>query len=155
MSETRVLELRFSSDPKKLRMVRERVQEIAEDIGCSKKLISDLVIAINEACMNIMQHAYKGDKSGQIILEIEKERGDLQIILTDFAEPVDPMVIRPRDLEDVKPGGLGTYFIQEIMDDCTYGHLDNSAGNFLRMRKKIDGRVDDTESTKLGAEARF
>jgi len=138
MSVSTMLELRFASDPKRLRMVRERVQEVAEEIGCSKKLISDLVIAVNEACMNIMQHAYKGDKSGEIILEIQKDSGDLQVVLTDFAEPVDPEGIRPRDLEDVKPGGLGTFFIQEIMDDCTYGHLENSAGNYLKMRKKIN-----------------
>ena len=137
MSESPMLVLRFLSDPKKLRMVREKVQEITEEIGCSKKLISDLVIAINEACMNIMQHAYKGDKSGEILLEIQKERGDLQVVLTDFADPVDPKKIRPRDLEDVKPGGLGTFFIQEIMDDCTYGNLDSGAGNYLKMRKKI------------------
>jgi len=138
MYESPTLELRFPSDPKRLRMVREKVQEVAEEIGCSKKLISDLVIAINEACMNIMQHAYKGDKSGEILLEIQTDSGDLQVVLTDFAEPIDPANIRPRDLEDVKPGGLGTYFIQEIMDDCTYGNLDNSAGNYLKMRKKIN-----------------
>ena len=138
MPEPTMLELRFNSDPKKLRMVRERVQGIAEEFGCSKKLISDLVIAINEACMNIMQHAYKGEKSGEILLEIQKENGDLKVVLTDFAEPIDPVGIRPRDLEDVKPGGLGTYFIQEIMDDCVYGHLDNRAGNYLKMRKKIN-----------------
>ena len=138
MSEPSMLELRFNSDPKKLRMVRERVQEVAEEYGCSKKLISDLVIAINEACMNIMQHAYKGEKSGEILLEIQKKSGDLQVLLTDFADPIDPKGIRPRDLADVKPGGLGTYFIQEIMDDCTYGHLDNMAGNYLKMRKKIN-----------------
>jgi sigma-B regulation protein RsbU (phosphoserine phosphatase) len=137
MSEPPVLALRFPSDPKKLRMVREKIQEITEEIGCSKKLISDLVIAINEGCMNIMQHAYKGDKSGEILLEIQKESGDLQVVLTDFADPVDPKKIRPRDLEDVKPGGLGTFFIQEIMDDCTYGNLDSGAGNYLKMRKKI------------------
>ena len=138
MSEPSMLELRFNSDPKKLRMVRERVQEVAEEYGCSKKLISDLVIAINEACMNIMQHAYKGKKSGEILLQIQKKSGDVQVLLTDFADPIDPKGIRPRDLADVKPGGLGTYFIQEIMDDCTYGHLDNMAGNYLKMRKEIN-----------------
>jgi sigma-B regulation protein RsbU (phosphoserine phosphatase) len=138
MSEPSMLELRFNSDPKKLRMVRERVQEVAEEYGCSKKLISDLVIAINEACMNIMQHAYKGEKSGEILLQIQKKSGDVQVLLTDFADPIDPKGIRPRDLADVKPGGLGTYFIQEIMDECTYGHLDNMAGNYLKMRKKIN-----------------
>ncbi|MFT4560405.1 MAG: sigma-B regulation protein RsbU (phosphoserine phosphatase) [Gammaproteobacteria bacterium] len=137
MSESPMLELRFPSDPKRLRMVREKVQEVTEEIGCSKKLISDLVIAINEACMNIMQHAYKGDRSGEILLEIQKEQGNLEVLLTDYAAPIDPKLIRPRDLDDVKPGGLGTHFIQEIMDDCTYGNLEDREGNFLRMRKKI------------------
>jgi anti-sigma regulatory factor (Ser/Thr protein kinase) len=138
MAESPMLELRFLSDPKRLRMVREKVQEVTEEIGCSKKLISDLIIAINEACMNIMQHAYKGDKSGEILLEIQTEHGNLEVVLTDYAAPIDPKLIRPRDLDDVKPGGLGTHFIQEIMDDCTYGNLENRAGNFLRMRKKIN-----------------
>ena len=137
MSVPTMLELRFNSDPKKLRMVRERVQEIAEEAGCSKKLISDLVIAINEACMNIMQHAYKGQKSGEIRLEMQKEESEIHVLLTDFAEPVDLDRIKPRDIEDVKPSGLGTYFIHEIMDDCTYGHLDNLSGNYLKMRIKI------------------
>ena len=137
MSEAPVLELRFPADPKKLRMVRERVQEVAAEFGCSKQLISDVVIAINEACMNIMQHAYKGDKSGEIVLEIEKDSGHLQVVLTDFADPIDTKQIQHRDLEDVRPGGLGTFFIQEIMDDCVYGHLDDSTGNVLKMRKRI------------------
>ena len=133
----RLLELRFAADPKRLKMVREQVQHAASQLALTKKLVSDLIIAVNEACMNIMQHAYKGDKSGEILLEIQKDSGDLEVVLTDYADPIDPTLIQPRDLDDVKPGGLGTYFIQEIMDDCTYGHLENLAGNTLKMRKKI------------------
>lgn len=137
MTELPSLELRFPADPRKLRMVRERVQEIAEKAGCSKKSISDLVIAVNEACMNVMQHGYKDNKSGEIVLEIRQEDSDLNVVVTDFSEPADTSAIRPRDIEDIRPGGLGTYFIQEIMDDCVYGHLEDNTGNYLRMRKKI------------------
>lgn len=119
-------------------MVRERVQETAEKLGCRKKLVSDLVIAINEACMNIMQHAYMGDRSGEIVLEIESCGAELEVLLTDFARPIDPETIKPRDLDELRPGGLGSYFIREIMDDCVYGQLEGKTGNYLRMRKKIN-----------------
>ena len=87
--------------------------------------------------MNIMQHAYKGDCSGEIVLEILNNDDELEFHLKDFAAPVDPASIKPRDLDELRPGGLGTYFIQEIMDDCTYGHLEEKEGNFLSMKKKI------------------
>ena len=62
----RLLELRFTSDPKRLKMVRDQVQQAAGQLECTKKLVSDLIIAVNEACMNIMEHAYNGDRSGEI-----------------------------------------------------------------------------------------
>jgi anti-sigma regulatory factor (Ser/Thr protein kinase) len=133
----KVLALRFSSDPRRLKVVRARVTEAAESCGCGTKLTSELVIAINEACMNIMQHAYKGDCSREIVLEILNNGDELEFKLTDFAEPVDATQIASRDLDEVRPGGLGTYFMQQLMDECAYGHLDEGKGNFLRMKKKI------------------
>lgn len=137
MKSTHILELKFPSDPTRLCQVRERVRGVAQASGCCEKTVSELVIAVNEACMNIMQHAYKGDCSGEIILEILNNGRELEFRLRDFAEPVDLDAIKPREIEDLKPGGLGTYFIQEIMDDCVYGHLAGECGNYLRMKKKI------------------
>ncbi len=132
-----LLELRFPADPKRLKMVREQVQLATGQLPCTKKLVSDIVIAVNEACMNIMEHAYKGDRSGEIVLEINNNDGELEIVLTDFAEPVDFARIRPRPLDDLRPGGLGTYFINEIMDECDYTHLQGETGNVLRMTKRL------------------
>lgn len=133
-----LLALRFAADPRRLRKVRQRVQVIAEQLGCSKKDVTDLVIAVNEACMNIIQHAYKGDKTGQIVLEVRREGGEIEVLLTDFAAPVEFRAIRPRPLHEVRPGGLGTHFIQASVDECSYGHLDDRSGNFVRMTKRIN-----------------
>ena len=132
-----LLELRFAADPRRLKMVREQVQQAVSQLTCPKKLVSDLIIAVNEACMNIMEHAYKGDRSGEIVLEMNDNGGEIEVILTDFADPVDPATIEPRDLDELRPGGLGTYFIQEIMDACDYGRLEDARGNVLRMTKRI------------------
>lgn len=135
----RLLELRFAADPKRLKMVREQVQQAASQLSCTKKLISDLIIAVNEACMNIMEHAYKGDRSGEIVLEINNNGDVIEVVLTDFAEPVDFSTIQARDPEDLRPGGLGTFFINEIMDECSYAHLNDVGGNELRMTKRLSG----------------
>lgn len=137
MSAQSLLSLKIPADPKKLRMLREGVQECCEEAGCDKKIVSDIVIAVNEACMNIIQHAYKGRPHGEIIVEIRQADDKLQIEITDFAEPVAREQIKPRNLDDIKPGGLGTHFIQEIMDEICYEHLNDAAGNRLIMTKNI------------------
>lgn len=119
-------------------MVRERMREAVERAGCPPKTVAAIVIAVNEACVNIIQHAYKGDTSGEIELSVRCRGAELEVLITDFAAPVDYHEIRPRALDDLKPGGLGTHFIQEIMDELCYGHLEDEAGNYLRMRKRID-----------------
>ena len=118
-------------------MVREQVQQATADLGCAKKVVSDLIIAVNEACMNIIEHAYKGDRSGEIVLEILDNGEELEVLITDFADPVNLEGNQSRDLDDIRPGGLGTYFIREIMDDCVYGYLSGDSGNILRMTKRL------------------
>lgn len=137
MDVERLLEMRFPADPKRLKMVREQVQQAASGLACPKKLVSDLIIAVNEACMNIMEHAYKGDRSGEIVLEINNNGDLIEVVLTDFASPVDFNTIEPRDIDELQPGGLGTFFMRELMDECSYSHLQDRAGNVLRMVKRL------------------
>ncbi|MGR8949999.1 MAG: ATP-binding protein, partial [Gammaproteobacteria bacterium] len=87
MATDNSFEIEFSADPKKLRMVRERVQEACESMGCDKKTVSDVVIAVNEACMNIIQHAYKGNASGGIKLGINLQGDELEVEILDYADP--------------------------------------------------------------------
>jgi len=133
----RLMELRFPSRPERLCLVRVLVKRSAELLGCSDELTDKLVIALNEACMNVIQHAYKFDDSGEIILEIFNNGTQIVFRLTDRAELIDLEKVEPRDLEDVRPGGLGVHFIREIMDSCDMGHLQNGEGNYLQMAKTI------------------
>ena len=137
IGKKRILELRFSSDPKRLKMVRDEVQQSIGRLNCTKKLVSDLIIAVNEACMNIMVHAYKGDRSGEIVLEINDNGEEIEVVLTDFADPVDLGAIASREWDHLRPGGLGTHFMKETMDQCDYAHLHDNHGNVLRMTKRF------------------
>ena len=89
--------------------------------------------------MNIIEHGYGRDSAGEIVLEIHDNEIEVEIVLTDFAAPIDLNGIHGRALHDVRPGGLGTHFMNEIMDRCSYAHLAESRGNVLRMSKRLDG----------------
>ncbi|OGT64796.1 MAG: hypothetical protein A3I13_06330 [Gammaproteobacteria bacterium RIFCSPLOWO2_02_FULL_47_50] len=136
-SNEQLVKLHLPARPERLCLVRVLVKRVAELAGCDTELSDKLVIAVNEACMNVIKHAYKGDYSGEIILEIHNNAGSLLFRLLDHADPVDLDSVKPRDLEDIRPGGLGTHFIREIMDECNMGHLEGGAGNYLEMIKKI------------------
>ena len=137
MSLESLFELRFPSKPDRLSLVRALVKRSAEFAGCSDELTDKLVIALNEACMNVIQHAYKFEESGEITLEILNNSSEIVFRLTDSAELIDLDKVEPRDLEDLRPGGLGVHFMREIMDKCDIGHLQSGKGNYLEMTKTI------------------
>lgn len=141
MTETDVteqlFEIRFPAKPERLCLVRALVKRAAEVCGCNENLGEKLVIAVNEACMNVIQHAYKEDERGEIIMQIHNNDSQMLFRILDFAEPVDLSSVEARDLQDVRPGGLGVHFIREIMDDCKMGHLEKGRGNFIEMKKNI------------------
>ena len=133
----RVVEIRFSSRPDRLAMVRATVSAAAQSCGCGEACVQDIIIAVSEACQNVIRHAYGGAADGEIVLDIRKNGHRLIFELLDFAPPVDVAKIRPRPLEEIRPGGLGTHYIQECMDQCGFVPAPEGAGNLFRMVKQI------------------
>ncbi|MAS82969.1 MAG: serine/threonine protein phosphatase [Legionellales bacterium] len=137
MSEDMLSEIRFPAKAERLCEVRALVKKRAKEVGCCSEVTDELVIAVNEACMNVIQHAYKGDESGEVLLQIISDDVKIHFRIEDYANPIDLDSVEPRDLDDLRPGGLGTHFINEIMDECDRGYLEGENGNYLEMTKKI------------------
>jgi sigma-B regulation protein RsbU (phosphoserine phosphatase) len=133
-----VLELQVPAQAKELKRIREAARECVERCGCSAQSTADIVLAIDEACQNIIRHAYDGQPDGVIELEIEHRGDQLIFSLKDRAPTIDPTRIKPRDLDDVRPGGLGTHFIRRVMDEAEYLKPPSGHGNLLRMVRQID-----------------
>jgi len=133
----RVLERRFRAEAGQLSSMRKAVEECVLGCGAAQETACDVVRAVDEACQNIIRHAYGGKAGGDIVLEIEAQPGELIISLKDFAPRIDPSCVKPRDLDDVKPGGLGTHLIREIMDSAEFVEPPPGCGNLLRMIKRI------------------
>jgi sigma-B regulation protein RsbU (phosphoserine phosphatase) len=131
------LALHFPARAAALRGVREALRERLAAWGLDDTCIADVVMAVDEACQNVIRHAYRGKAGGRIELEVSREPGELRILLRDFAPPVDPRQIRPRHLDDLRPGGLGTHLIRSAMDETVLTRAPSGHGNLLKMVKKL------------------
>lgn len=135
--EERLVSLTILSRPDRLRLVRAAVSEAARASGCSETCTHDIVLAVDEACQNVIRHAYGGEAGNEIFIDVRRSDEKIVLDVIDFAEPVDPSSIKPRSLEEIRPGGLGTHFINECMDEARYPPAPPGVGNLLRMAKRI------------------
>ena len=101
-----------------LKDVRTFCREVFEKLQIEQNLKDELVLAIAEAAQNIVKHAYKDDPQtdDKMVVQISCKDNKLQIGFYDMGTPVDPNKVKHREIDNVKPGGLGTFFFQEIMD---------------------------------------
>jgi sigma-B regulation protein RsbU (phosphoserine phosphatase) len=131
-----VLDRVFAARPERLCDIRRAVAEAAECLGCPDAVVRDVVLAVDEACQNIIRHAY-GGREGDIRVQIGRDDGNLRVRLIDFAAPVDCSRIEPRALDELRPGGLGTHFIRAVMDEVAFVPPPPGAGNMLQMIKRV------------------
>jgi len=144
----RLERIHLLSKADRLQPLRVFVENMLSSMACGEADIQETVLAINEACMNVIQHAYHGDDEGEIIIEFYKNNADLIIRMIDFSENVDLAKIKSRDLDDVRPGGLGVHYISQLMDNVEYKNifLENTqkkTGNQLEMRRKMFYKIID------------
>ena len=111
----------FQVDSANLKHVRTFCREVFEKLEINQELKDELVLAIAEAAQNIVKHAYNNEKTeDKMEIKISVEDGHLEIGFSDKGRPVEEEKIRHRKIDDVKPGGLGTFFIQQIMDAVVF-----------------------------------
>jgi len=105
--------------------IKKHIQKITTNLD-----IDSIILAIDEAAQNIIRYAYETKKSGPIQVEIV-EGSNLTVKIRDYGKQVDLSLIKPRDLDDVKAGGLGTHFINTICKNVKYEHATDGKGGTL------------------------
>jgi len=117
---TEQITLIVPSQPKYLFVIRSAIYPIVIDAGFTKKEARKIVLAVDEACSNMIKYAYEGDHSKTIALKVSVDQGTLAIELKDSGKKPDVSKIAPRKLDDIRPGGLGTHFMAEVFDRIDY-----------------------------------
>ena len=122
-----------------LKDVRSFCREVFEKLHIDQNLKDELVLAIAEAAQNIVKHAYKNapDTEDKMVVQISCEDNKLQIGFYDMGTPVDPGKVKHREIDNVKPGGLGTFFIQQIMDAVEFKDGKKPWINHLVLTKQL------------------
>jgi sigma-B regulation protein RsbU (phosphoserine phosphatase) len=132
-----IVSLNIPSKPDRLKLARSVVTQAASLCECSDDMVQDVVIAVDEALQNIIRHAYSNRPDGEIKVTICRSVANLIFFIQDYADQIDIKKVKPRDLSDVRPGGLGTHFIREVMDEVIFLPLPKGSGNLLKLVKRI------------------
>jgi sigma-B regulation protein RsbU (phosphoserine phosphatase) len=133
-----IMRIRVPARPDRLRLIRMSVEQAAQYCAAEPSWTSDLVMAVDEACQNIIRHAYgsRGEE-GDIVIDFIRRQDALEVHLMDFAAPVDPEAIKPRDLGDVRPGGLGVHLIRSVCDEARFVPPPPGVGNLFKLTKRL------------------
>ncbi len=134
--------LTIPSHSKYLGLVRKVIQQVSQEGGFSEDEGRKLTLAVDEACSNVIKYSYEHDPTKTIVLTLANSEERLEIRIQDFGKCPDLEAIKPRDLDEVKPGGLGTHFIQSIMDEVTYD-TSPGVGCILHLVKYKSPRLQD------------
>ena len=129
----------FEVNSSNLKHVRSFCREVFEKLNINQELKDELVLAIAEAAQNIVKHAYKGveNTTDHMQIKISLKDNNLEIGFFDKGKPVVAENIQHRKLDDIKPGGLGTFFIKQIMDAAVFKKDQKGWVNHLILTKKI------------------
>ena len=122
-----------------LKEVRTFSRDVFEKIQLPQDQKDELVLAIAEAAQNIVKHGYKDieNTTDRMEIKISLNNDQLEIGFFDKGKPVIPENIQHRKLDDIKPGGLGTFFIKQIMDAAVFKKDQKGWVNHLILTKKI------------------
>lgn len=144
MNKTKkLLELQFPARSENMCNVRQKLREVLALCSKSESTTNCIVLAVGEACMNIIQHAYGKEDHGDIILEVEKQGDNMTFRLTDFAHTkTRAEQLKSRPLDEIRPGGLGCHIINEIMDEVRLIECRGGCGNVLQMKKCLHKQVE-------------
>jgi serine/threonine-protein kinase RsbW len=140
-----LLKLHLQSNPETLCLVRATLERATELLHFQAEDSRAIVRSVDEALANVMRHAYQGQSGLPIELTCWKlcehggAAGDsvagMEILLEDSGLAPDPVKFKGRDLEDIRPGGLGLHFMRQSMDRVEFSR--EKGKNHLRMVKYL------------------
>ena len=123
----------------RLEQICDFVMQAAAEAGLSESEASRCQLAVDEACTNIIEHGYEGEDRGKIQIGCDVGPGELTITLQDWAKPFDPTTVpQPKlntPVEDLGIGGLGIYFMRQIMDAVEFSY-ENGSNKLVLVKRR-------------------
>jgi serine/threonine-protein kinase RsbW len=136
----RTFQLHVPSSTENLSMIRDFVGNIGERAGMSQPDQLKLELAVDEACANVIEHAYGSDMTREVTIKATLDADTVQIDIIDTGKGFDPSAVQQLNLDELatqrKTGGLGMRLIRSVMDEVQYQIVPGEK-NELRMIKRL------------------
>jgi serine/threonine-protein kinase RsbW len=130
--------IKLPASVEQLATIREFVVQASQDLALGDRTIYEVELAVDEACSNVIRHAYRGQE-GAIEVSVEPYAKGVEVVIRDWGEPFDPQAVPVPDVKaplgQRQLGGLGLYIMRQIMDEVHFA-FDAELGNTLTMRKR-------------------
>lgn len=132
-----IFTLNIPSRTDNLEIIREFIIGIAKKFGFDDEGISEIELAVDEACANVIKHAYNYDENKKIDITVETNLSKLTITISDQGRGFDPGKLESPEqrLQKHARGGLGIALIKKVMDEVSFDLHPGS--NHVKMVKYI------------------
>lgn len=132
--------LKILSQFENLSKVRKFVSDAAKDFGFDDDEINRIALAVDEACTNIIRHAYKNKNDKTIEIYLSTSDNSFVVRIIDYGKPFEPKKVKKPDLqhhlEKYNKGGLGMFLMRSLMDKVQY-QINKNNCNEVRLIKKL------------------
>lgn len=135
---TTLLDRDFPATTSALVDIRAAVQQACRAAHCDEDTAAGWVLAINEACMNVIQHGYAFAEGRALHIEVSCDGDELVTVVCDDGRPVGIDDLKPRAFDELRPGGLGVHFIRELTDTMAYLPPIPGWRNRLRLGRRLN-----------------
>ena len=116
--------LKIPSQTDNLDLIRDFVAGIARKVGFDNQEINKIELAVDEACTNVIEHAYQYDESQDIDIAVKIDYQKLTVIVTDRGRSFRMEEVELPDMKtylaELRVGGLGIYLMKTLMDEVDY-----------------------------------
>lgn len=131
--------LHVPSSAENLALIRSFVSELSQRATLTDEECTLLAVAVDEACANVIEHAYGHDATKQVTVRAIIDDDAIRFDVIDHGKGFDPTIVELKDPKQLvkqrSSGGLGIGLIRRIMDEVVY-HIEPGAKNELRMVKR-------------------
>ncbi len=137
--------LTIESRTERLEDVRGFISREARHFGFDDDIISQIALAVDEACTNIIKHAYRMEPNQNLTVSVSMEnsgpRRKFVVTILDTGITFDPSGYSAPDMKEyflqMKHGGLGIVLIRKLMDEVHYSSTPSKA-NAITMVKYLN-----------------
>jgi serine/threonine-protein kinase RsbW len=132
--------LKIPSQTDNLEIIREFISNLARKAGFKTDDVDKIELAVDEACSNVIKHAYKNDEKKPIIIAVEIEKNKFTVSVTDQGKGFDLNKLKTPDMKEyiaqMRVGGLGIHLIKSLMDEVDFS-IEPGVKNQVKLVKYV------------------